>query len=58
MTRTNILGIAAAALLFLGMFAGLFGGAVQVAKWGTRFSCNHCGWDGEWEGSTCPRCGK
>jgi ribosomal protein S27AE len=59
MTRTaNILGILAAALLFLGMFAGLFGGAAQVAKWGTRFYCGNCGYEGEWAGSTCPRCGK
>ena len=27
-------------------------------RWGTRFSCSHCGWEGEWEGSTCPRCGE
>jgi len=27
-------------------------------RWGTRFSCSSCGWEGEWEGSTCPRCGK
>jgi hypothetical protein len=40
MTRTtNILGFLAAALLFLAMFAGLFGGAIQVGKWGTRFAC-------------------
>ena len=54
---TNILGFLAAALLFLAMFAGLFGGAIQVAKWGTRFACGACGWEGEWAGSTCPRCG-
>ncbi len=27
-------------------------------RWGTRFSCSSCGWEGEWEGSVCPRCGK
>ena len=58
MTRTDTLGILAIVLLFLGMFAGLFGGAVQVAKWGTRYSCSKCGWEGEWEGSICPRCFK
>ncbi len=55
MTRTDALGALAAVLLFLGMFAGLFG---AVAKWGTRYSCSKCGWEGEWEGSTCPRCFK
>lgn len=54
---TNALGFLAAALLFLAMFAGLFAGAIQVAKWGTRFACGRCGWEGEWAGSTCPRCG-
>ena len=56
-TRTNVLGILAAALLLLAMFAPLFGAAVQVARWGTRFYCSECGWEGEWEGSICPRCG-
>jgi hypothetical protein len=27
-------------------------------RWGTRFSCGSCGWEGEWEGSRCPNCGK
>ncbi len=57
MTRTNILGFIAAALLFLAMFAPLFGAA---GKWGTRFYCSNpeCGYEGEWRGSKCPRCGK
>ncbi len=29
-----------------------------VGAWGPRFSCSYCGWEGEWHGSTCPRCGK
>lgn len=59
MTRTaNALGFLAAALLLASMFAGLFGGAVSLAKWGTRFYCGHCGFEGEWAGSVCPRCGK
>lgn len=55
MTRTTALGILAAALLFASMFAPLFG---AVGKWGTRFSCGECGYEGEWAGSICPRCGK
>lgn len=27
-------------------------------RWGTRFYCSHCGWEGEWAGSRCPECGK
>jgi hypothetical protein len=54
----NTLGILAAALLFLGMLAPLFGGALSLTRWGTQFSCGKCGWEGEWEGSICPRCGK
>ena len=58
MTRTtNALGFLAAALLFLAMFAPLFGAAAHVAKWGTRFYCSACGWESEWEGSICPHCG-
>jgi hypothetical protein len=43
----------AATLLFLGMFAG----ALSLARWGTRFTCKDCGWEGEWEGTICPECG-
>ena len=58
MSRTgNALGFLAAALLLAGMLAPLFGGAVSLARWGTRFSCKECGWEGEWEGTICPECG-
>ena len=29
----------------------------RIAAWGPRFSCSSCGWEGEWAGSRCPRCG-
>jgi len=54
-TRANTFGCLAVLLLFAAMFAPLFGAA---GKWGTRFSCGNCGWEGEWAGSICPRCGK
>ena len=54
---TNALGCLAAALLFLGMFAGLFGGGVQVAKWGTRFACGACGWETKQRRRKGRRCG-
>lgn len=50
--RTNAIGFLAAALLFLGMFFG------AACKWGPRLSCNECGYEGEWPGTRCPRCGK
>ncbi len=55
MTRTGILGTIAAALLLASMFAPLFG---AVGKWGPRLSCSECGYEGEWPGTKCPRCGK
>jgi len=42
MTRTDALGIAAVALLFLSMFAGLFGGATQGSTAPER-QCWNCG---------------
>lgn len=55
MTRTvNILGILAAALLFLGMFAGLFGAYGSTAP---ERECSKCGRSGHWWGSRCPHCG-
>ena len=56
MTRTtNVLGFLAAALLFLGMFAGLFG-ATQGTTAPER-ECSNCGRWGHWWGSRCPWCG-
>ncbi len=58
MTRTaNILGFLAVALLFLAMFAGLFGGATQGSTAPHR-ECSQCGRWGHWWGSKCPHCGK
>lgn len=55
MTRTaNILGFLAVALLFLSMFAGLFGAHGSTAP---ERECNQCGRWGHWWGERCPHCG-
>jgi len=55
-TRTaNILGALAAALLFLAMFAGLFGGAQGSTA--PERECSNCGRWGHWWGERCPHCG-
>ena len=54
-TRTaNTLGFLAAALLFLGMFAGLFGALPNTAP---ERECSNCGRSSHWWGSRCPHCG-
>jgi len=55
MTRTtNVLGFLAAALLFLTMFAGLFGAHGSTAP--ERY-CGSCGRWGHWWSERCPHCG-
>lgn len=55
MTRTtNVLGILAAALLFLAMFAGLFGAHGSTAP---ERQCSECGRWGHWWSERCPHCG-
>lgn len=51
---TNTLGFLAVALLFLGMFAGLFGAYGSTAP---ERQCWNCGRSGHWWGSRCPHCG-
>lgn len=51
---TNALGFLAAALLFLGMFAGIFGAYGSTAP---ERECSKCGRSGHWWGSRCPHCG-
>ena len=51
---TNALGFLAAALLFLAMFAGLFGAYGSTAP---ERQCWNCGRSGHWWGSRCPHCG-
>ena len=52
MTRTtNTLGFLAAALLFLAMFAGLFGAYGSTAP---ERQCWNCGRSGHWWGVTLP----
>jgi len=55
MTRTtNALGFLAAALLFLAMFAGIFGAHGSTAP---ERQCGECGRWGHWWGERCPHCG-
>ncbi len=55
MTRTaNILGTLAGALLFLAMFAGLFGAHGNTAP---ERQCDSCGRWGHWWSERCPHCG-
>ena len=51
---TNTLGFLAAALLFLGMFAGLFGAHAATAP---ERQCGECGRWGHWWSTRCPHCG-
>jgi predicted amidophosphoribosyltransferase len=53
----NTLGILAAALLFLGMFAPLFGGALSLSNTAPERECGACGRWGRWWGERCPHCG-
>ena len=57
MTRrtANALGILAAALLFLSMFAGLFGAALGSTA--PERQCTNCFRWGHWWGERCPHCG-
>lgn len=59
MTRryTSALGILAAALLFLSMFAGLFGGALSQGGTAPERQCTNCFRWGHWWGDRCPHCG-
>ena len=51
---TNALGFLAVALLFLGMFAGLFGAYGSTAP---ERQCGECGRWGHWWSTRCPHCG-
>ena len=55
MTRTaNTLGFLATVLLFLGMFAGLFGGALSLSNTAPERECGICGQT--YSGKLCPYC--
>ena len=53
----NTLGLLAAALLFLGMLAPLFGGALSLGNTAPERECSSCGRWGRWWGERCPHCG-
>jgi hypothetical protein len=56
---TLILSLSALlALLFIHSQAAPMALVFIRLRWGTRFYCSNCGWEGEWAGSLCPRCGK
>jgi hypothetical protein len=46
------------ALLFIHPHAAPMALVFIRLRWGTRFYCSDCGWEGEWAGSRCPNCGK